>query len=101
MKTKIHVVTDIEISFVVSFNVSGRVYRLLDYVLSAASPKERQRCLDARQEAVWGEWRRGFTYFLIGLAQIPDAGLPGRWGRRVVGSEYGICVMPPFWGPEF
>jgi len=74
--------------------------RLLDYVLSATAPKEKQSCLGARQEGVWGEWRRGFTYFLTRPAQILDAGLPSRWRRRVVLSEYGVCFMPPFWGPE-
>jgi hypothetical protein len=101
MKTKIHVMADIEISFLVSFNVSGRLYRLLDFVLCATAPKERQSCLGARQEGVWSEWRRGFTYFLTRPAQIPIARLPGRWRRRVVRSEYGICFMPPLWGPEF
>jgi hypothetical protein len=87
MKTKIHVATDIEISILVSFNMSGRLYRLLDYGLSATAPYERQSCLDARYEGVWGEWRRGFTYFLTRHAQIPDAALTGRWRRRVAGSE--------------
>ena len=53
MKTTIHVVTDIEISFVVSSNVSGRLYRLLDCVCHRS--KRNQSCLDARQEGVWGE----------------------------------------------
>jgi hypothetical protein len=101
MKTKIHVVTDIEVLFRVSFNVSGRLYRFLAYVLSATAPKEGQSCFDARQEGVWGEWRCGSTYFLSGSAQIPDAGLPGRWRRRLVCSECVICFMQLFWGPEF
>lgn len=45
MKTKIHVVADIEISFLVSFNVSGRLYRPLDCVLCATAAKERQSYL--------------------------------------------------------
>jgi len=75
--------------------------RLLDYVSSATAPKERQSCLGALQEGAWGEWTRGFTYFLTMPAQILDAGLPGRWRRRILGSEYGICFIPPFWGSEF
>jgi hypothetical protein len=47
-------------------------------------------------------WVVAWLYIRLTIpTQIPDAGLPGRWRRSVVGYEYGLCFMSPFWGLEF